>query len=265
MKYLIIILLIIILTQDLHVFPLFLYSLIYKKKHRDKDTLPDDVESTFIKTKDNKHIELWHVPAKKEKKGSVLIFHGNGELVDTNVDQQRWFAEQGWDSYSFDYRGYGRSTGIPSEKGIYIDSDAIWQHLKEQRNLSTENLIVVGYSLGSAPASRIASIIKPKTLLIIAGYSSIKAVARDRVLFRPLLPFVWNKLATRDYISELDSTNLILTHGKPDKIIKFHHMSLNADKYRGSGRLKKIEHERANHLEIFWATKEEILKELESA
>ena len=262
MKYLIIILLIVILTQDLHVFPLFLYSLLYKKKHRDKDTLPDNVESAFIRTKDNKHIELWHVPTKKEKRGSVLIFHGNGELVDTNVDQQRWFAEQGWDSYSFDYRGYGRSSGVTSERGIYIDSDAIWDYLKREKNLSAEDLTVVGYSLGSAPASRIASIIKPKTLLVIAGYSSIKSVARDRVLFRPLVPFVWNKLATKDYIAELDSTNLILTHGKPDKIIRFHHMAINAGEYKGSGKLKMIEHESADHLEIFWATKEQILAEL---
>ncbi len=269
MLILVIILILIILTQDIQIFPLFLYSLIYKKKQRNKETIPKDVKSTFLKTKDNKYIELWHVPSEenkeaKSKKGTVLIFHGNGELVDTNVDQQRWFAQNGWDSYSFDYRGYGRSTGWPNEKGIYIDSDTVYSYLLEEKQIKPEDLIIVGYSVGSAPAARLASIINPKTLLIIAGYSNIKDVARDRVIFRPIVPFIWSKLSTKSYISKLNKTNLILTHGKTDKIIKFYHMGINAKHYKGTGKVDCIEHMEADHLEIFWKTKEQILEKLNS-
>lgn len=262
LKLFLLISLIIVLTQDLQVYPLAFSSLFYKKQNRDPETLPNGVQSFFLETPDNNKIEVWHVPAHIENKRNetVLIFHGNGELVDTNIDQQRWFAEHGWDSYSFDYRGYGRSNGWPSEKGISLDSDAVWNYLKDKT--TPDKTILVGYSLGSAPAARLASIIKPKTLLIIAGYASVRKVVLDRIIFAPLIFFLWTKFSTIEYVSKLEATNLIITHGKADLVVRFHHMQEISKHYKGTGRLITIEHDTASHLEIFWLTKQKLLKEL---
>jgi alpha/beta superfamily hydrolase len=57
----------------------------------------------------------------------------------------------------FDYRGYGQSTGKPTEKGTYRDADAAWQYLVEQRNISPEHIILFGRSLGASIAAELTT------------------------------------------------------------------------------------------------------------
>ena len=103
-------------------------------------------------------------PGIHKPKGTILYFHGNADNL------QRWgkyavdFTSLGYTVVMFDFAGYGKSTGTPSEQILYSNSEDIWQWAK-QNQLDT-NLIIYGRSLGTALASQLASIHPPTQLIL---------------------------------------------------------------------------------------------------
>ena len=111
-----------IVTQDFHIFPGAVFSLFRRKGLRIANSLPPLIESHFIPTKDGKRLEVWEHAAQFEnesRKEVAIIFHGNGAPLETFLFTQMWFSEMGIKSYCFDYRGFGASSGWPSEQGLY--------------------------------------------------------------------------------------------------------------------------------------------------
>src|SRR5262245_36460922 len=77
-------------------------------------------------TADGPHLHGWWIAAKGPgpSLGSILYCHGNAYNVGTRVEKARLLVEAGFDVLVFDYRGYGRSEGSPSEEGTYLDARA---------------------------------------------------------------------------------------------------------------------------------------------
>lgn len=80
----------------------------------------------------------------------------------------------------FNYRGFGKSEGITSEEGLYLDVEAAYQYLKVERNKSDAEIAVLGYSLGSAVATDLAANHAEIKLILDRYFSSMKDVARDK-------------------------------------------------------------------------------------
>ena len=125
----------IISTQNFQIFPGAVISAFSNYEGRGT---PKDVEAHFIKTEDNKTIEVWS--KNKGSKKVALIFHGNGGDISNFFAYQDYFSSIGYTTYAFDYRGYGKSSGWPSETGIYLDTDAVIKFILEKEQITSKNL-----------------------------------------------------------------------------------------------------------------------------
>jgi alpha-beta hydrolase superfamily lysophospholipase len=259
-----------VLSQNFHVFPGAFISKFYRLLGR-RFQPPAGVQSYTVTTDDGKRIEIWEMECESQKNVQMapngkpyiaLIFHGNAAPMESFLLLQFWCAELGIKSYTFDYRGYGNSTGWPSEQGIYRDSDAFWRFVCNQKNRDPENIIVIGYSLGGAPAARIAQLHSVHILLLVSAFSSVKDVLNDQILFKPLVPLLWSELSTVKSIGGLTRTALIIVHGKKDGIVNPHHADKLVSAYRGEKQAAMIWDEAGTHNTAFYSKRREIAKAL---
>jgi hypothetical protein len=227
--------------------------------------LPSGVESIFVTTDDGKRLELWRLPGDpyEEKRDFVaLVFHGNGGSLESFIALQLWFSYLGITSYGIDYRGFGRSSGWPSEEGLTADSDAFWRYVSEREGLSASRTIVLGYSVGGPMAARLASKISANTLLLISTFSDLRSVVKSKRILGYLSRFLWYRLATYESVAELKSTNLILAHGGQDTVVDVSHLDVLANSYRGSGSLRKVLAEGSGHNDTFFTIRADLADNL---
>jgi len=104
-------------------------------------------EDVYFKTKDNVAINGWFF--KNPQARSTLIFaHGNAGNMSDRLFKVRFFYNLGLNVFIFDYRGYGKSEGKPSEAGIYLDAQAAYDYLISRADVNMDNIILYGASLG---------------------------------------------------------------------------------------------------------------------
>jgi uncharacterized protein len=253
-------LIILILTQDLHIFPGALTSKIRLLFQR-IPKIPSEIESKFILTKDGRKLEIWKYRPESQTNLSdyvAIIFHGNGGPLENFLFIQMWFAELGIRSYGFDYRGYGRSSGWPSESGIYLDSDAVWEHVLKSEDIEASKIIVVGISVGGAPAARIASMHAARLLLLSSAFTDLKSTVRAQPVVGILWPFIRYRFPTIDYVRELKKTDLLIAHSSRDNIVPSDHSEKLEAAYRGTGRGQRLTSDTAGHNLAFYDLKDRL-------
>jgi pimeloyl-ACP methyl ester carboxylesterase len=126
---------------------------------RDIVATPDmvglDYEPVKIVSDDGVTLDGWFVPV-RQMRGVLLFFHGNAGNISHRLDSLKVFYDLGLATFIFDYRGYGRSTGAPSEQGTYRDATAVWRYLTEDRRIAAKDIVLFGRSLGAAIAVQLA-------------------------------------------------------------------------------------------------------------
>ncbi len=132
------------------------------------------------------------------------------------------FHELGLDTFIFDYRGYGESTGKPSEKGTYLDSEAAYDYLINERGVSSSEIILFGQSLGGAVASRLAAEYPIKALILDSVFTSIRDMGAPLHLVIPAKLFSRFEYSTVEYIKQVEDPVLVI-HSRDDKIVPFAH------------------------------------------
>lgn len=148
----------------------------------------------------------------QEAEYTILYCHGNAEDIGQIKDVLDLFVRNGYSVFSFDYSGYGTSGGRPSEKKMYEEAQACFDYLVEQKQISPEKIILLGRSLGSAPAVYLASK-NPAAGLILEG----SFVSAFRVMTGiPLFPFDRCKNLAR--IKKIGCPVLFI-HGTNDRVI----------------------------------------------
>lgn len=241
-----------VVTQALQIFPGVIPGLFERKGVRNAD-LPKDVHSTFLTTTSGAKVELWELAGKEQAPlagFSAIVFHGNAETLDTFLDFLRWLASLGVRVYAAEYRGFGRSSGWPSEAAIYDDASMIWSFVNNERGVSADKLILVGRSIGSGPASFLAAKIHPRILVLLAPYRSIPDLVNEMFLFRYLRPFLWYEFPVERYLSSLKNTSVIIAHGEQDNIIAVNHGRYLADKIRNNTETRFILSRDAGHNDL---------------
>jgi len=200
------------------------YRMIYHPVREISNT-PEDIglnfEAVTIKTKDNVTISAWYIPSRHER-GIVLFCHGNAGNISHRLDSIRMFHDLKLSVLIFDYRGYGRSEGSPTEEGTYLDAESAWDYLVNSKHISPEKIVLFGRSLGSAVAAEIALNHKAGALIIESGFTSVPDYGRK---FFPYLPV---RLIARYHYSTIDKVNKIsipklFIHSPQDEIIPFEH------------------------------------------
>lgn len=138
-------------------------------------------ELVSFKTEDG--IELWGLwmPAAKRPatgcKTALLYCHGNNTNLTTAYERTKKFRDLGYDIFVFDYRGYGKSAGTPTEDGLYADGRAALAELK--RHSGDADIAYYGYSLGAAVCTQLATEVHPLALHLDSPFASIDKMARD--------------------------------------------------------------------------------------
>jgi fermentation-respiration switch protein FrsA (DUF1100 family) len=147
-------------------------------------------------------------------KGTILYFHGNADNI------QRWgeyaidFTSLGYTVVMFDYAGFGKSTGKPSEKVLYLDSEDTREWTK--LNFPSINFIIYGRSLGTAVALQLASNHQPKQLLLETPFYELK---QDR--FKFFIPFgLKYRFPNYEFIQKINCP-ITIFQGTNDPIVPF--------------------------------------------
>jgi len=178
-----------------------------------------DYEDVSLATSDHERLHGWYIPAENSR-GVLLFFHGNAGNISHRLDSIKIFHELGLDTLIFDYRGYGQSTGKASEQGTYLDAQAAWDYLVNNRGFPAERIIVFGRSLGGAVGAWLGTQHTPAAVIIESSFSSGVDMARR------LYPFFPARLITRlqypvaDYAGRLKCPVLVV-HSRHDEIIPF--------------------------------------------
>ncbi|WP_230407033.1 alpha/beta hydrolase [Pontibacter cellulosilyticus] len=149
-------------------------------------------------------------------KGLVFYLHGNAGSVASWGWAHTAYTRLGYDFFILDYRGYGKSEGaIENEKQFYGDVQAAYDKLKKR--YSEDQIIVAGYSIGTAAAAKLASENNPKLLILQAPYYSLADLAKS---LYPIVPafLLKYKFETHRFVEKVKAPVAIF-HGAQDEII----------------------------------------------
>jgi pimeloyl-ACP methyl ester carboxylesterase len=181
------------------------------------------VQNVELSSADGNTIHAWwSVPVGwKPERGAILYSHGNGgnlSMRQGNIAQ--WRRTTGKAVLIYDYPGYGKSTGKPTEAGCYAAVNAAYDWLVEEQKVSPSELLLVGSSLGGAMAVDLAVRRECRALVLINPFTSFPDMAQKTFPWFPARWLVSNRL---DNLSKIGKCRVpvFITHGTSDTLIPF--------------------------------------------
>jgi hypothetical protein len=180
-----------------------------------------EFEDVYFLSSDGIKLNGWYIPA-GESRATVLFCHGNAGNISHRLETIDMFCGIGLDVFIFDYRGYGKSQGSPTEEGIYLDAQAAYTYLIDKRNLNEGSIVVYGKSLGANVAVELCSRINPAALISESAFTS--ALAMGKKMF-PFIPVKWLITIKYDALSRIKDITFpkLIIHSEDDEIIPFQH------------------------------------------
>ena len=176
-----------------------------------------DYEEVFFLTEDGMQLHGWYVPGRTDL--TWLWFHGNGGNISHRVDEVAMFNHRlGVSQFIFDYRGYGKSQGRPTEQGTYRDARAALEYLRARPDVATDRIVYFGRSLGSAIAVELAASQPPLAMVLVSPFASVSDMARLTMPFLPVRWLVGKRYDSLAAIGRVDRPLLIL-HGEQDETV----------------------------------------------
>jgi uncharacterized protein len=185
-------------------------------------------EDVFFKAGDGVALNGWFFPASTNSHRrhlAVLVCHGNAGNISDRLDTCAALLSTGVSVFVFDYRGYGRSQGRPSEEGTYRDAQAACRWLR-QKGFSGSNIIAFGESLGGGVAAELAVREPVGGLVLQSTFTSIPDIGAE--VF-PWLPVRWLAKIRYDTHSKLPRLHVpvLVMHSPADELVRFHHGKAN--------------------------------------
>ncbi|NWT78247.1 AB17A protein, partial [Lanius ludovicianus] len=179
----------------------------------------DNIEVFVTKSSRGNRVGCMYVRCVPGARYTVLFSHGNA----VDLGQMSSFyiglgTRINCNIFSYDYSGYGVSTGKPSERNLYSDIDAAWQALRTRYGISPENIILYGQSIGTVPTVDLASRYECAAIVLHSPLTS-----GMRVAFPDTKKTYWfDAFPNIEKISKITSPVLII-HGTEDEVIDFSH------------------------------------------
>jgi len=152
----------------------------------------------------------------------VLHFHGNGGNISHRIDHLLLFKQLGFNGVVFDYRGYGKSKGTPSEAGLVADGHAMVKYLTEERGVNEQRLVYFGESLGGGVAAAVSETEPPRALILKSTFTSVPDMAAELYPFLPARMLSKTEFSTKDRVPKFLFPKLVI-HSRVDTIIPFAH------------------------------------------
>jgi hypothetical protein len=172
-------------------------------------------EEIILDTADGERVIAWHVPPRVDKP-IVLYFHGNGGALRYRVERFRALTSDGTGLLALSYRGYGGSSGAPTEAGLLADADAAYAFAVAR--YPAERIVLWGESLGSAVAIALASARKVARLVLEAPFTSAVDIGASVYWFTPVRLLMKDQFRSDERIGRVTAPVLVL-HGNNDRVV----------------------------------------------
>lgn len=210
-----------------------------------------EFEAHEIATEDGERLHAWWVPARNPR-GTVLVLHGNAGNISHRIDYSRMFHRLGYASLIVDYRGYGQSSGSPSEEGTYRDAESAWRWLIS-RGVSPKDIVILGESLGGAVAAWLAARVTPRALVLASSFTSVPDLGAQVYPFLPVRLLSRFSYDTRGALRRVTAPVLV-AHSRDDDIVPYSHgLAL----FAAANEPKRFLEMRGGHNEGFLFSREE--------
>lgn len=177
-----------------------------------------EFSAVTVTTSDGERIQTWLLRAAASR-ALVVYFHGNGGNLSLWAPIVSDLAQRGYDVLVFDYRGYGLSTGRPSETGLYRDADAVLEHVASVA-AAPRRVVYWGRSLGTAVAAYAATRRPPDAIVLESGFPDARSIVRSSPLLAVLSWFSTYRFATAEWLERVRAPALVI-HGDADQVIPF--------------------------------------------
>lgn len=174
------------------------------------------VEDLRLTTNDGETLIAWYLPA-KDGHPLILYFHGNGGALVDRVPRFRALAASGYGLLAISYRGYGGSTGSPSQKGLMEDGETAYLEARARGN-DGDHIVLMGESLGTGVAIALAATHEAAALVLDSPYSSAVEVAAAHYPIFPVNSLMFDRFRSDLVIGDVHIPVLVL-HGDEDDVI----------------------------------------------
>lgn len=178
-------------------------------------------EEIYFKAADEIALNGWFVPA-KDAKITILYCHGNAGNIYHRLHKVKFFHELGVNFFIFDYRGFGKSKGHPSEKGLYKDAQAAFDYLLSRADVDKNRIVAYGKSLGGPVSADLCRNRKISACILEGSFASVALRAQQLYPFLPMKFLISQKYDTIKKVNALKIPKLIV-HGRDDEVISFSH------------------------------------------
>lgn len=174
-------------------------------------------EDVWLTTSDGVRIHGWYIPAGAGR--PLLLFcHGNAGNISHRLDNIQLLNRKGISVFIFDYRGYGRSEGKITERGLYLDAEAAYEWARNRADTESVKLVLFGRSLGGIAAVHLASMKACDGVILESTFTNVRAMAREHFF----LPVPGVGLEKRlDALSKIGrvKARILFFHGDMDTIV----------------------------------------------
>ncbi len=177
-----------------------------------------DAQVIALETADGERLIAWYVPARDQRR-TFVYFHGNAGSIAYRAERAKAAMARGFGVLLLSYRGYGGSTGKPSELGLLEDARTVTAYLKAQ-GLRANQLVYFGESLGSGVAVQLAIEEPPAAIILEAPFTSAAEVGARAYWWVPVRTLLKDKYDSLSRIGALKAPLLVI-HGTADNVVPF--------------------------------------------
>jgi len=177
---------------------------------------PAGAEERWLVTEDGRRLHAWHVPSRA---GSPVLLwsHGNAGNIDSRRATLAALAARGLGVLAYDYRGYGKSDGAPSERGVYLDATAAFDDLVT-RGTDPGTIVCFGESLGGAVSIEVATRRRCGAVIAVSTFTRLADVARRH--YGPLGALAGDRFDSLARLPRVPAP-ILVAHGDQDEIVPF--------------------------------------------
>jgi len=177
-------------------------------------------DDLYFVTGEGLRLNGWYIP---HPDATLTLFwcHGNAGNISHRVQNIRLLHDKvKINIFIFDYRGYGRSEGSPSESGTYLDGFAAAQFLRERYRVEPAQLVIFGRSLGATVAAELATQLASLVLILESPFVSVPEMARAIFPLLPVGRFLSTQYNTVEKLQRV-KTPVFILHGEQDEVVPF--------------------------------------------
>ena len=188
-------------------------------RHREPRAAPSlELSHFLLTTADGEILDAIWLSSVNAEAAAILYLHGNATNLRSRESRLKALADLGFSILAIDWRGYGLSTGTPSEDGLLLDAEAAYQWLVQR--IDPSRLVVLAESIATAIGVKLSAEHRVRALILEAPYFSAVDLAQKYLPFLPVRAVMRDPLRSDLWIRNIH-TNLLIQHGKQDRLIPF--------------------------------------------